>query len=255
MSKSRALALCCCFAALPLVGCAGGPPGSWRPAQANAPAVAAADAGPVAPRVYGVASGAPAAILVMLPGPDTGLAADPGLWAAQGFDVVTPSPVALSRLVADRETAIDGLIARAEALADAPVWLIGPNPAITAAMSALPLQSVSEVAGIVMTSAASGAQTCSETMTYTDPGNGSVAQVKVSKSGNACPAGSPFGIETSGGVVPMSPAPMLPAPMPPALQSRAPKVIEASVSAGDSPAARHAAIMRVAQLIKATPAS
>jgi len=249
--RSRALPLCCCLAALPLLGCTGGPPGSWRPAQAYAPATVAADAGQT-PRVYSAATGAPAAILVMLPGPGAGLAADPGLWAAQGFDVVTPSPAALYRLAADREAAFDRLIDQAEALADAPIWLVGPNPAITAALSSLPPQSAGQVSGIVMTSAASGAQTCSETMTYTVAGNGSAPQVKVSKSGNACPAGSPFGIETNGGVgvVPMSPA-----PMPPALQPHAPKVIEASVSAAGSPAARHAAVVRVAQLIKSAPAS
>ncbi len=102
--KSRALTLCCSLAALPLIGCAnggGGPPQAYIPPafQAYAPQADAPEANirPVptpslaadhgGARIYASGSGAPAAILVMMPGgPGDPLTADPALWAAQGFD-------------------------------------------------------------------------------------------------------------------------------------------------------------------------
>lgn len=249
--KPRALTLCCCLAALPLIGCANGV-GSAPQTQASAPpALAAADAGyPASMRVYSDAAGAPAAVLVMLPGPGSGLTADPALWATQGFDVVAPPPTQLYRLAAAREAAFDRLIEEARAMADAPIWLIGPSPAIEAAMASLPTAGAGRVSGVVMTSTASGARTCSETMTYAYRGNGSAPQVKVSKSGNACPPGAPFGqgsplgIETNAGPAPLS-----------AVQPRGPRLIEASAPADASPFSRHAAVRRVAALIKAAPAT
>ncbi|MGH7031239.1 MAG: hypothetical protein ACREE9_07750 [Stellaceae bacterium] len=249
--KPRALTLCCCLAALPLIGCANGTGAASRAQASSPPALAAADAGyPAGMRVYSDAAGAPAAILVMLPGPGEGWTADPALWATQGFDVVAPPPSALHRLAADREAAFDRLIAQAQAMANAPVWLIGPSPAIEAAMASLPPAGAGQVSGVVVTSAASGPRTCSETMTYAYRGNGAAPQVKVSKSGNACSPGSAFGIETHQGVVPTSPAPMSPAAQP-----HAPRLIEASASADASPSSRHAAVQRVAALIKAASSS
>ncbi len=109
MSKPSALTLCCCLAALPLISCAngvGGPPQAYAP-----PPAAATVANPGRARIYAVGPGGPAAILVMLPGPGDVLTAGPALWAAQGFDVVTPSPSEIYQLAADREAAFDRLIA------------------------------------------------------------------------------------------------------------------------------------------------
>jgi hypothetical protein len=101
MSKPSALTLFCCIAALPLIGCANG----IGPQSQAYPTTAPVAAVPSGERVYAVGPGGPAAILVMLPGPGDVLTADPGLWAAQGFDVVTPPPSEIYRLAADREAA------------------------------------------------------------------------------------------------------------------------------------------------------
>ncbi len=110
MSKPGALTLFCCLAALPLIGCANG----VGPQSQAYPTAAAVAAGASGERVYEAGPGGPAAILVMLPGPGDVLTADPALWAAQGFDVVTPPPGEIYRLAADREAAFDRLIAQAQ---------------------------------------------------------------------------------------------------------------------------------------------
>ncbi len=48
---------------------------------------------------------------------------------------MTPPPEFL-RFAADREAALAQLAAAARALADAPVWLVGPDPAVEAALAA-----------------------------------------------------------------------------------------------------------------------
>lgn len=262
MSNPRALTLCCCLAALPLIGCAngtGGPPQAYIPsasqayaAQANIrPAPTPSLAGDQnSARFYAAGPGAPVAILVMMPGPGDFLTADPALWAAQGFDVVAP-PSEPYQLAADQPAALDRLIDAARAMADAPIWLVGPNPAIEAAIAGAPIAGPGQVSGVVATSLASGTGTCSEQMTYSYSGNGAAPKVRVSKSGDACPPGAPFGVTTGGGVAPL-------APMPP---SHTPRLIEASVPAASalagSPAAssRQAAVRRIAELIKSAPAS
>jgi hypothetical protein len=261
MRKPRALTLCCCFAALPLLGCANGASSGAQPQAESVPGPAPAYAMPAdyytggsgGAQAAGANSDAPAAILVVMPGPGDFWAADPGLWTAQGFDVVVPPPSDLYRLAADPQAVFDRLIAEARAMANAPIWLVGPNPAIEAAMAGAPPSGPSQVSGVVMTSATSGTGICSETMTYTSSGNGAAPQVKVSKSGNACPPGSPFGVETNQGVVPQGQgaAPVSPAVQPP----YAPRLIEAAAPAGASPASRQAAIQRVAELIKSAPPS
>ena len=55
------------------------------------------------PRIYAIGPAAPAAILVMLPGPGDMLTADPRLWAAQGVDVMTPSPSQIYQIAVDRQ--------------------------------------------------------------------------------------------------------------------------------------------------------
>src|SRR5271165_5367041 len=98
MWKPLATILCCGFAALPLIGCAGHITAARQqgalPPVGVARTASAADTGP---RVYASSSASPAAILVLVPSTgafprDDVLVDNPGLWAAQGFDVVTPPP-------------------------------------------------------------------------------------------------------------------------------------------------------------------
>ncbi len=136
MWKAPASVFCGCLAALPLIGCARDVAPSEQ-ATAMTPAVIAEPARYYAPgpRVYAVRPGAPAAVLVLWPGDDR-LARDPGLWTAQGFDVVMPQPANIYRLVADQQAALARLVASARALADAPIWVVGPGPVIDAALTA-----------------------------------------------------------------------------------------------------------------------
>jgi hypothetical protein len=244
MRKPSALTLCCCLAALPLlIGCAndvGGSPQAYAP-----PPAAATVAGPGGARIYAIGPGMPAAILVMLPGAGDMMTADPRLWTAQGFDVLTPSPAEIERIAANQEAAMIHLIAEARAMADAPVWLVGPNPAIEAAMSGTPMAGPGQVSGVVVTSMTSGAGSCSERMIYSYSGNGT-PRVSVSKSGDACPAGPSFG---SGANSPFAPAA-------PVVRPNAPRVIEASASNGSgTPIAPQLAVKQVADLIKSAPPS
>jgi hypothetical protein len=227
MWRQRAIIFCGWLGALPLLaGCVGGPPQAYAPPP---PAIAAAAD---TPRVYGIGAGEPAAILVFLPGPGDILVGSPQLWTAQGFDVATPGSAEINEIAANQEAAVARLIAQAEALAAAPLWLVGPNPAIEAAMAGMPSSGAGQVSGVVVTSTTSGAGSCSERMIYSYSGHGAPPKVSVSKSGNACPAGSPFGAGTN---------PALAPPMP-AVRPNAPRVIEA--------AAPPAAVGQVAELIK-----
>jgi hypothetical protein len=241
MWKQRSVALYVCLAALPLLmGCANGTGG--QPHQAYfAPAPAAgvpADAGGI--RTYVTAPGEPVAILVMLPAAAGMLPGNPQLWSAQGFDVVTPPPSDIYPIAAGQEAAAARLIAEAQALADAPLWLVGPNPAIEAVVASLPGGS-GRVSGVVITSTNSGVATCSERMVYSYSGHGA-PKVSVSKSGNACPPGTPFGGGSNSTAAPPEPA----------VRPQAPRVIEAAAPTGlNSPAA----VQQVAELIKGTPSN
>ncbi len=174
MWKAPASVLSGCLAALPLMGCAGDVATSGR-ATAVTPAAIAEPAPYYAPatRVYAVGPAAPAAVLVLWPGGDN-LARDPGLWTAQGFDVVMPQPADIYRLVADQQAALARLVASAQTLADAPIWVVGPGPVIDAALTAP--QFGRRVSGVVMTSVTSGAGSCSESFFYSDPGTGAPPQ-------------------------------------------------------------------------------
>ena len=135
MWKAPASVFCGCLAALPLIGCAGSGATSGQvtqvtPARSTEPAAYYAPA----PRVYAVGPAAPAAVLVLWPGDDN-LASDPGLWTAQGFDVVMPQSADVYRLVADQQAELAGLISSAQALADAPIWIVGPGPVVDAALA------------------------------------------------------------------------------------------------------------------------
>ncbi len=156
-------------------------------ATAVAPAAIAAPAKYYAPppRVYAIGPAAPAAILVLWPSDDN-LARDPGLWAAQGFGVVMPQPADIYRLVADQQAALARLVASAHALADAPIWVVGPGPVIDDALAAPQLGR--GVSGVVMTSVASGAGSCSESFFYSDPGTGAPPKLRSNGPGTAARA-------------------------------------------------------------------
>jgi hypothetical protein len=235
MWKSPASVLCGCLAALPLIGCAGditplGQATAVTPATIAEPAPYYAQA----PRVYAVGPAGPAAVLVLWPGDDT-LARDPAMWTAQGFDIVMPQPADIYRLVADQQAALARLVASAHALADAPVWVVGPGPVIDAAMAAP--QFGRGVSGVVMTSVTSGAGSCSESFFYSDPGTGAPPKVEVKRSGD-CGPGTP----AIGGRQPS----VLPTPRP-----NQPRLIEASAVGKNLPPA--AKVRHLAELIKSTP--
>jgi hypothetical protein len=251
MWKSRALAICGAMAALPLLGCAGGVTATSMQPPA-APAYAEYQPPPYAPPPHlDRTSAAPAAVLVVLPGAGA-WGADAALWATEGFDVVTPSSSAFNRLAAEQEQALAQMMAAAERMAAAPVWVMGPPPEIEAALAAS-RSGEEQISGIIETSAGGPAATCTESFSYFDPGNGAKPQMKVEKSGD-CPPSAGFRI---GGpaIAPFPPAtPMV--PMAPAIRPNQPRVIEAAATpATASPAAHRAEIERLAELIKAAPSS
>lgn len=239
MWKGPASVLCGCLAALPLIGCAGD---VATPSQATAVTPAAiAEPAPnyvPAPRVYAVGPAVPAAVLVLWPGDDT-LPRDPALWTAQGFDVVMPQPADIYRLVADQQAALAQLVASAHALANAPIWVVGPGPVIDAALAA-PQLGRGEVSGVVMTSVASGAGSCSESFFYSDPGTGAPPKVEVKRSGD-CGTGTPA---ITGRQPSVLPVPLEPRP-------NQPRLIEASAVGKNLPPA--AKVRHLAELIKSAP--
>jgi hypothetical protein len=238
MWKAPAYVLCGCLAALPLIGCAGDGATSGQATFVTPEAIAqpAAYYTP-ASRVYAVGPAAPAAVLVLWPGED-GLARDPGLWTAQGFDVVMPQPADIYRLVADQQAALAKLVASAYALADAPIWVVGPGPVIDPALAAP--QFGRGVSGVVMTSVTSGAGSCSESFFYSDPGTGAPPKVEVKRSGD-CGTGMPV----IGGRQPSA------LPTPPAPGPNQPRLIEASAVGKNLPPT--AKVRHLAELIKSTP--
>jgi hypothetical protein len=203
------------LAALPLIGCAGNI--AVPPQAAVIPYTSTAPYYP-APHVYTAGPSAPAAVLVLLPGED-GLARDPALWEAQGFDVVMP-PADIYRLAAYQQAALARLVASAEALANAPVWLVGPSRTIEAA-----IPQVGGISGAVMTSVGSNTGSCSESFSYFDPGTGAPPKVEVAKTGDCGP-----GMPEFGGQQP-SATPAVPRP-------NAPRLIEASAILRTSPLLR-----------------
>jgi hypothetical protein len=245
-----------CLAALPLLGCAG----NYTAPQATAvtPTPVAATAPyyypSAAPEVYATGPTAPAAILVFLPGADV-VASDPALWAAQGFDVVTPRPADIYRLVADEQAAMTRLIASAEAMANAPIWLVGPSQVIETASP----QTGGRVSGFIVTSETTPTYSCSESFSYYNPGTGAPPQFNVSRSGNCGPS-MPGITGRQPSVVQPPPAPR--STTPPLIETRSkglpyaaprPRIIEASAAGKNlSPAAQ---VRRLAEIIKAVPPS
>jgi hypothetical protein len=230
----------CCLAAVPLLGCVGGY--TALPPQAGPPPAAVAGTVPE-PGVYTTRAEAPAAVLVFLPGPVdfSDLAArDPALWAAQGFDVVMPQPLWTDRLIADQQAAVVRLLASAQALADAPIWLVGPSPTIAAVM---PQLGPGQVSGVVVTSVTSNAGSCTRTMYYSNPGTGAEPRAVVKTSGDACGTSPYFGPR-------QAPAEAAPVPQ---VKPHAPRIIETSIPT-EKPA-QQALVRRLAEEIKALPAS
>jgi hypothetical protein len=233
MWKSPASILGRGVAALMLIGCAAGPAGAQQRGSNAPPSVSAYT------HVYTADAPAPAAILVILPGPaaigDGVLFRNPALWAAQGFDVVMPQPQWVDRMVADQEAVVESLLASARTLANAPIWLVGSSPVIETAMP----QAGNGVSGVVVTSGPTSVWSCSESVTYYNPGNGAAPQVTVKRSGNACGASSPIATGPRPSVAPAAPRP------------NAPRIIEASNPPRSlSPAER---VRRLAELIKGPP--
>jgi hypothetical protein len=142
----------------------------------------------------------------------------------------------IAQLIADRRAALERLVISARALADAPIWLVGP--AVEAAMPELP---PGQVSGVVVTSVTSGAGSCSRTVFYSNPGTAAEPRVTVKTSGDACRAGEP---PVPSGVLPM-----------PRARPGAPRIIEASIPADASPAAQRPLIRHVAEEIKSPPSS
>jgi hypothetical protein len=239
MWKAPVSVLCGCLVALPLIGCArdaatSGQATAVMPARTAEPAAYYAPA----PRAYAFGpAAAPAAVLVLWPGGND-LARDPGLWTAQGFDVVMPQPADIYQMVADQQAALARLVSSAQALADAPIWVVGSGPVIDATFAGP--QFGRGVSGVVMTSVASGAGSCSESFFYSDPGTGAPPKVEVKRSGD-CAAGLP----AIGGRQPS----VLPAPSAP--RPNQPRLIEASAVGKNLPPA--AKVRHLAELIKSTP--
>jgi hypothetical protein len=228
-----------CVATLPLLGCAGDY--ATREAAAVTP-TPIADAAPyypaAAPQVSSAGPAAPVAVLVFLPGADTAVASEPALWEAQGFDVAMPQAADLYRLVADEQAAMARLIASAEAMANAPIWLVGPSQMIETAIP----ETGGRVSGVIVTSETTPTYSCTERFFYRDPGTGAPPQVRVARSGG-CGGGQPSTIGTEPSVVP-----------PPAVPRRdQPRIIEASAAGKHLPPG--AQVSRLAQLIKAAPPS
>jgi hypothetical protein len=232
----------CCLAAMPLLGCVGGytalPPQAGPP-----PGYVASASAPPEPEVYTTRAAAPAAVFVLLPGAlEFGdvMTRDPGLWAAQGFDVVMPQPPWIDRLIADQQAAVARLLASAQALADAPIWLVGPSPTIEAVM---PQLGPGQVSGVVVTSVTSNAGSCTRTMYYSNPGIGAKPKAVVKTSGDACGTSPSFGAR-------QAPAGAAPVPQ---VGPNAPRIIETSIPT-EKPAQR-SFVQRLAEEIKAAPAS
>jgi hypothetical protein len=240
MRKPPSSILGCCLAALPLIGCV--EPFSARQEQTSVPTVTLAL--PIE-RVYATGTGAPAAILLFVPATDGGggdlLTRDPALWAAQGFDVVMPQALVTTQLIADREAALERLLTSARALADAPIWLVGPGSAIEAAM---PRLAPGQASGVLVTSVTSTAGSCSRSVSYSNPGGGAEPRVTIKTSGDACGT-PPIGARPA-------PSGVLPVPH---VQPAVSRIIETSIPDHTSPSAQQRLIRHVAEEIKGLPSS
>jgi hypothetical protein len=231
--------LLCGALALPLIGCAGNVT-SAEVATTTPPVIT----GPpyvAGPRTFVSGPAGPAAILVVLPTSNADLAlANPALWADEGIDLVMSQPGDFYRAMEDPNAAIARLVASARELANAPIWLLGAGPDINALLAAASPSGRGAVSGLVVTSVASNAGTCSESVYYSKSSPGSAPRVEVTRSGNC---------GTHSSVLPPRQPPAISAP--PAIRPNSPRIIEASATR-KRPAAQ---VHRLAQLMKAVPPS
>jgi hypothetical protein len=147
---------------------------------------------------------APAAILVVLPGiapPQWVALPAPALWPSAELTAMMPG--AMARLIADQEADLARLAAAAERMAAA------PDRALETALTQGARLGAGPASGVVMTAITTGRGSCSESVTYSYPGNGVAPRVTVRKAGNACPAGSPFALGTEPSAIPAA-RPQLP---------------------------------------------
>jgi len=151
-----------------------------------APAAAAGAATPV----YAVP--APPPILVVLP--QWVMAPGPAFFPSD--DVAAMMPAAMARLIAEQEADLARLTAAAESLAAM------SDRALQTALTEAPSFGPGQASGIVTTAIISNRGSCSETVTYSYPGNGAAPRVAVRKAGNACPAGMPYAIGTAPSMIP-----------------------------------------------------
>jgi hypothetical protein len=148
----------------------------------------------------------------------------------------------MTRLIADRQAALERLLVSARALADAPIWLVGPAPEIEAAM---PQLTPGQASGVPVTSVTSSAGSCSRTVVYSNPGTGAEPRVTVRTSGDACGAPASIGVRPApSGVLPVPHGQPLP-----------PRIIETSIPDHLSPAAQQPLIRHVAEEIRGLPSS
>jgi hypothetical protein len=120
-------------------------------------------------------------------------------WVAMPPPVLFPGDnlaAAMTRLIADQQADLARLAAATEALA------VAPDQALNAALQEMPRLGPGAASGVVMTALTTGQGSCSETVTYSYPGNGAAPQVAVRRSGNACPAGSPLVTGTEPSMIP-----------------------------------------------------
>lgn len=98
---------------------------------------------------------------------------------------LAPVDFPVARMIAQQEAMMDRMFADMDSLMMS-MPLPDPSQMIRSVMSGMP--QVPPGSGVVVTSITTGKGTCSQTITYGDPGNGGEPTVKVSSTGNACDA-------------------------------------------------------------------
>jgi hypothetical protein len=126
--------------------------------------------------------------------------------------VIVPGAEAVSMpfapVFAQQDSMMRRMIADMDQLMSMP--MPDPQQMIRSVMSGMP--QVAPGSSVVVTSVSTGNGTCSQTITYSYPGNGAAPVTKVSQSGNACGA---LGPSAQIGVTETLPAPARPQPVAP----------------------------------------
>lgn len=117
------------------------------------------------------------------------------VWVPTGATVVlVPSaPVMeaefpVARMIAQQEAMMNRMMADMDSLM---ATMPDPQQMIRSVMQGMPQEAPGS--GVVVTSISTGSGTCSQTITYGDPGNGGQPTVRISNSGNACGVLQPSG--------------------------------------------------------------